>query len=299
MTLLELLGRYTDYQRYERHYSEHTLNATADDWQRFITWCDAESLAAPAVIEDIHPKKLRLYLMQLHREGLSPRSIARHLSSLRGAFEYAVKQSWLMHNPALGLQAPKRAKTLPVSVSADRLQACLDQPAAPLHQAMIELFYGSGLRLSELHALNWQDFSADLSEVRVLGKGGKERLLPVTVAAQSALTRWQTVQNAPSPAAVFTHKKGAQLSRLSRRSVQQYVSQWAAQQALGQHLHPHRLRHAFASHLLSESDDIRAVQELLGHQSLNTTQIYTHLDWKKLAASYDASHPRAKQKEKT
>ncbi|MDN6180003.1 MAG: tyrosine recombinase XerC [Halomonas subglaciescola] len=231
--------------------------------------------------------------------GLAARSLARRRAALSRFCEYAVAQGLLADNPVALLRTPKQPSHLPRPVDVDVLSRFLDTPFedAPLalrDQAMLELFYSSGLRLAELAALDMSDVSA--ARARVMGKGSKPRQVPVGRRAAEALDAWHRVRGGLAGGdepALFVGQRGG---RLGHRAIQKRLARLALERGLPEHLHPHRLRHSFASHLLESSQDLRAVQELLGHANLATTQVYTRLDWQHLAASYDAAHPRAKRR---
>lgn len=236
-----------------------------------------------------------------HRAGLSPRSLALRLSALRAFFNYLLRQGLVKDNPALGVRGPKTARKLPGILDVDAVAQLLDaMPAddalACRDKAILELFYGAGLRLSELTGLDreWLDLNDGM--VRVLGKGRKTREVPVGRMAVAALRNWLQIRGdfpGHDGPALFLSQRGG---RLGPRAVQQRLVYWHTRLGLPERLHPHKLRHSFATHLLESSGDLRAVQELLGHADLSTTQIYTHLDFQHLATVYDQAHPRAKRK---
>jgi integrase/recombinase XerC len=287
---------YLRHLRDVRRASPHTLTAAGRDLRKFADFCAERGLDPAAA--DVHA--VRGYVARRGRDGLDPASVQRELSSLRSWFRHLIRQGQLDANPAADVRGPKRARKLPSAVTAEDLHNALEQPAGddPLEirdQAVAELFYSSGLRLSELRGLNLADFAEDRSEVRVLGKGRKERIVPVGGAARRALAAWvraRATLAAMNETAVFVGRDGG---RLGPRQIELRLAQWALRKGLPDHLHPHKLRHSFATHLLESSGELRAVQELLGHSSLSTTQIYTHLDWKRLAQVYDAAHPRARK----
>jgi integrase/recombinase XerC len=283
----------------ERRQSPHTCSAYQRDLKRLACWLAGQE---PPLTrwEDLVVADVRRYAATLNREGLSGRSIARALSAIRRFFDYLIREHRLRSNPALDVRAPRSGRRLPVAADADQLGQLLDTtPEDPLEVrdlAMFELFYSSGLRLSELTGLNLPDLDLKTGEVRVLGKGSRERLLPVGRKAQQAIRNWLGLRPALAPAgepALFVSQRGA---RLSARSVQQRLDRWGQRCGADQHLHPHLLRHSFASHLLESSGDLRAVQELLGHADIATTQVYTHLDFQHLAQVYDRAHPRARRR---
>jgi integrase/recombinase XerC len=282
----------------QRRASPHTIDAYRRDLARLTLLAgnvDPVTLKAP---------QLRRGLMQLHAQELAPRSIARTLSAWRSYYAWLARRGDIELNPADGLRAPKRARTLPKALGIDQAAALLDRPAAsqpnePLlvrDAAMFELLYSSGLRLSELASLDWPG-GLDLAagEVTVTGKRQKTRKVPVGDKARTALEAWIALRGqfaGETQAALFPGRNG---TRLTPRQVQTRLAQWAQRQGVGVHVHPHMLRHSFASHVLQSSGDLRAVQEMLGHASIAATQIYTHLDFQHLAKVYDAAHPRAKK----
>jgi integrase/recombinase XerC len=237
----------------------------------------------------------------LHSKGLSPRTLALTLSAWRGFYRWLARHRGFGANPVLGIRAPKAARPLPKALSVESAQQLLSAEkesslSSIRDQAMFELLYSSGLRLGELIALNIDDGRLDLrqGEVTVTGKGSKTRTVPVGAKARAALAAWMSArQAAPGEKALFV---GARGRRISPGTVGTRLKLWARRRGLPEHVHPHMLRHSFASHVLQSSQDLRAVQELLGHASISTTQVYTHLDYQALAKVYDAAHPRAKKK---
>lgn len=292
-----------DYLRWltvDKQASPNTIDAARRDLAVFARDCAAAQLTEPAAI-DLH--FIRAHVAHLHRDSRQPRSVARMLSSLRSWLRHEVDLGHLPANPAQGVHAPKGRHELPKSVAADPLNAALDRGTQAAgddwcrlrDQAIVELFYSCGLRLAELQTLDAPP-TAMPDQIRVLGKGRKERIVPVGRQARAAIDRWLVARAAHlsiSETALFTSRDGG---RLSRRAIQQRVDHWARATGLPGHLHPHRLRHSFATHLLADSGQLRPVQELLGHANISTTQIYTQLDWKRLATVYDATHPRAHRK---
>jgi len=238
----------------------------------------------------------------MHARGLAPRSLALMLSAWRGCYHWLVRHRGFSANPVLGVRAPRAARPLPKALSVEAAQQLLDakptSPALIRDAAMFELLYSSGLRLGELVALNVGDGRLDLAqgEVTVTGKGSRTRTVPVGDKARQALRSWINVRAqvaAPGERALFVGGRG---KRIAHSLVGSRLKAWARQRGLLQHVHPHMLRHSFATHVLQSSQDLRAVQELLGHASISTTQVYTHLDFQALAKVYDAAHPRAKKK---
>ena len=253
-------------------------------------------------LDKLEPAQVRRYVATLHSRGLAPRSLALMLSAWRGCFHWLVRHRGFRANPALGIRAPKAARPLPKALSVEAAQRLLDEaPATPelmRDAAMFELLYSSGLRRAELVSLNVDDGRLDLrqAEVTVTGKGARTRTVPVGVKACEALRRWMDVRAqlaAPGERALFVGSRG---KRIGASLVGARLRIWARRRGLPERVHPHMLRHSFATHLLQSSQDLRAVQELLGHASISTTQIYTHLDFQALAKVYDAAHPRAKKR---
>ena len=279
----------------QRRASAHTIDAYRRDLVKLGALADGVGVDISALTT----AHLRRGLMQLHAQNLAPRSIARTLSGWRSFYAWLAKKGVIAANPADTLRAPKRPRLLPKALGVDQTAALLDAPVDGVLQqrdaAMFELFYSSGLRLAELVSLDWPggiDFAT--GELTVTGKRRKTRVVPFGDKARQALTRWLEVRTgllSPGEVALFISRRG---TRLTRRQVEQRLSQWAQRAGLGMHVHPHMLRHSFASHVLQSSGDLRAVQEMLGHASIAATQIYTHLDFQHLAKIYDAAHPRAK-----
>jgi len=291
--------QFEDYLQYEKQYSKHTLSGYQRDLKQFTTWLAQNKCDDILKADNLH---IRNWVAGLHRQGIGSHTLQRKLSSLRSFYNFLIRKRLLKNNPALDIRAPKAAKKLPDTLDTDTLTQLLNIPAdsvlAIRDRAMMELFYSSGLRLSELTSLNID--SIDLSEktLRVIGKGNKERLLPIGSKAIDALNLWLPKRKDSikiDEEALFISTRG---KRISTRSVQQRLNYWRNKQGLEQHIHPHKLRHSFASHILESSGDLRAVQELLGHADISTTQIYTHLDFQHLANVYDKAHPRARAKSK-
>ncbi len=290
------LDAYFEHLRSERQVSAHTLDGYRRDLLKVLALCEKNSIAA---WPELDTRNLRTFIARLHAQGQSSRSLARLLSAVRGFYQYLGREGLCRHDPAAGLAAPKGERRLPRALDADRTAQLLDGALeddflALRDQAMLELFYSSGLRLSELVGLNLAELDLPAGLVRVLGKGNKARELPVGRKAREAIEAWLPLRQLVSPPddAVFVGRQG---KRLTPRAIQLRVRQ-AGVRELGQHLHPHMLRHSFASHMLESSQDLRAVQELLGHADIATTQVYTHLDFQHLAKVYDGAHPRAKRK---
>ncbi len=274
-------------------YSRQTLMAYRRDLASLQMFCDRCAICDWAELQVVH---IRQYSAIRHAESVSGRTIQRELSVIRGFYRYLIKNGWASVNPAKTVRAPKSIKKLPKTLDVDQMHGLLSAAADSWFEirdlAMFELFYSSGLRLSELVMLDVADLSPEEGYVRVrFAKGGKARQLPVGSKAMIAIDRWLQVRP-EGGSSMFVSRQAV---RLSVRSVQLRLERWSKAQGLQEHVHPHMLRHSFASHLLEASQDIRAVQELLGHSDINTTQIYTHLDFQHLASVYDKSHPRAKK----
>lgn len=294
---LAWLPRFLAHLSVERRLSAHTDSSYKGDLQRFVGYCDRNAVPQWRLVDSQH---VRMFAAAEFRRGSSPRTIQRRLSALRSFFNFLLRERALGANPALDVQAPKARRRLPETIDADLMTRLLafrtDTQLSVRDKAIMELFYSSGLRLSELVGLSENDIHLADRTVRVLGKGNKERIVPVGRFAIDAIARWlkeRPTLAAASERALFVSSRG---ERLSARAVQKRVAGWAQRQGLGRHVHPHMLRHSFASHLLESSQDLRGVQELLGHSSMSTTQIYTHLDFQHLAKIYDAAHPRARRK---
>jgi len=294
---LELLPRFLAYLSIERQLSEHTDSNYRRDLERFVAHLSRNSVLEWARVDSQH---VRTFAAAEFRRGQSPRTIQRRLSALRTFFNFLIREGVLRANPASDVQAPKARKRLPATIDADLMARLLTfRTAAELEvrdKAIMELFYSSGLRLSELTDLDLPDLDLADRTVRVTGKGRKTRILPVGRFAIDALSAWlkeRAAVAAIGEKAVFVSQHGR---RLGVRAVQARIGQWAKRQGLGIHVHPHMFRHSFASHLLESSQDLRGVQELLGHSNISTTQIYTHLDFQHLAKIYDQAHPRARRK---
>jgi len=282
----------------ERRMSIHTVSAYKRDLNRCIVFMEEHDLSMWNVIKT---KQVRLFIAQLNREGLSGRSIQRHLSSLRSFYRYLIREEKVLTNPAQVVQAPKAAKRLPSTLDVDQVSGLLDHVDQESFigcrdKAMMELFYSSGLRLAELARLDCRDIDLADKLVYVTGKGNKARVLPIGGQALKAIQLWLETRDKEGlfeAVALFITKQGR---RLGVRSIQQRLKYWGKKQGISDHVHPHRLRHAFASHMLEATGDLRAVQELLGHADISTTQVYTHVDFQHLAKVYDGAHPRAKNK---
>lgn len=313
-----LLPRFLGHLANERRVSPHTLSNYRRDLKRIARWRLEQGIQ---VWSDLRDEAIRRYVAARHRTGIGGRTLARELSALRTFFDYLLRERLVSHNPARGLRAPKSARRLPSCLDADTLSALLDsdspigpgadatgsgtaaadsgidnEPLALRDTAMVELLYSSGLRLAELISVDVRDIDPADAMLTVVGKGSKTRRVPVGRAALQAIAGWIAVRPllaAADEPALFVSSRGV---RIHPRTVQARLKHWAQQRSAGRNLHPHLLRHSFASHLLESSGDLRAVQELLGHADIATTQVYTHLDFQHLAQVYDQAHPRARKR---
>ena len=284
------------YLQTERQYSAHTVKAYRRDLNQFV---DVLARRERSGFADANEADIRAFLAARHRKGLKARSLQRELSSVRALYRYLLREHLVDSDPTTGVRAPKAGRSLPKTLDIDSLSRLLDIPAErPIEKrdkAILELFYSSGLRLAELAELDWRDLDLGEGMVRVTGKGRKTRDVPIGRLARRALNLWWAARGQFAPdaqRAVFVSARG---ERLSRRAIQARLKHWAKHQGITQNVHPHVLRHSFATHVLESSGDLRAVQELLGHADISTTQIYTHLDFQHLARVYDKAHPRAKK----
>lgn len=297
---VDVCQRFLEVLKIERRLSINTLKAYQRDLAQLTMYCDEQGLTTWAELSGHH---VRRFIAERHRKGLGSRSLQRELSTCRSFFSYLIKIKQLLSNPANGIRAPKAPTTLPKVLDVDQVNALLEvEPKDSLEVrdlAMWELLYSSGLRVSELANISLLDVALSARTVHVQsGKGGKSRLLPLGGKAVSAIQAWLSVRTELVKAdemALFIGKTG---SRLTTRNIQLRLERWRKRQGLQGRLYPHMLRHSFASHMLESSQDLRAVQELLGHSNISTTQVYTHLDFQHLASVYDQAHPRAKQKKK-
>ena len=299
MSLRESVNAYLDELAQVRRQSPHTVSNYRRDLWVLLGLID--ELPGKPPLARLETQQIRRFVAQLHARGLGGRSLARMLSAWRGYFRWLGLRGEVVNNPVDGVHAPKSPKALPKVLSPDeanRLLECVSNEAIELRdQAMFELFYSSGLRLAELASLDvscLEDIAA--GEVRVLGKRNKLRLVPVGSKAREAVAAWAQRRGELAPAdqpALFVGQRGG---RIHPRVIEQRLAQRALAKGLPAHVHPHMLRHSFASHVLQSSGDLRAVQEMLGHASIASTQVYTHLDFQHLAKVYDAAHPRAKRK---
>ncbi len=317
----ENLQRFYNYLQSERRYSSHTLSAYRRDIKKFIECCDLDE-SQSINWQEIKQSTIRQCVAKLHRQGLSGKSIQRWLSSIRSLFKFLCRFHLASHNPAIGIRAPKIAKRLPNTLNVDEINQLLntnnsencpnsrsklsnihltdsiifDRVLFDRDLAMVELMYACGLRLSELNSLDRQDIDWQQQSLSVIGKGQKQRRVPFGNKAKIAINIWLKQRGLlanENEQALFVSTRG---TRLSNSSIQKRLKKMALKQGLNTNVYPHMLRHSFATHILESSKDLRAVQELLGHANLSSTQIYTHLDFQHLAGVYDNAHPRARKK---
>lgn len=296
-SLQKPLERFYEYLRSERGLSPLTirnyrqqLEATASDLyeQGVGNWQQVDS------------KWVRQIVSEGIRQGLKPNSISTRLSSCRSFFDFLIDRGDLSANPAKGISAPRKSKTLPKNLDVDEVDQLLavdeQDPLAVRDRAIMELMYGTGLRLAELVSLNVRDILPGSDEIRVVGKGNKERKVPFSGLAKEWVNKWLNLRSCllkQEEPALFISKLGR---RISHRNVQKRMEEWGLKQGVASHISPHKLRHSFATHVLESSGNLRAVQEMLGHENISTTQVYTHLNFQHLAQEYDKAHPRAKKK---
>jgi len=291
------VANYFIYLENERGLSERTRMAYQRDLDQLLAFLQAEGIDQPKQVTQHH---IRAFIAQRHRQGLGGKSLQRMLSAVRSLYRWMLREGIAEQNPATPVRAPKSPRHLPATLDADTIAQLLDIPCdTPLairDKAIMELFYSSGLRLSELTNLHWDQVDLPSGMVTVTGKGNRSRMVPVGRIAAEALTEWRKARahfaSFEEPA-VFVSKQG---NPIATRTIQTRIRHWAKHQGMPQNIYPHLLRHSFASHMLESSGDLRAVQELLGHADISTTQIYTHLDFQHLAKVYDKAHPRAKKK---
>lgn len=297
MPFAEQLAAFYIYIRSERQLSIHTQTSYARDLEKFQIFCASKSIKELHMLGVNH---IRMAVAQLHREGLGGKSLQRWLSSLRSFFQFCIRRGWLKNNIADGITAPKSPKALPKVLDADQaaqfVQVEGDDFINKRDRALVELIYSSGLRLAEAVSLNINDIDWGDAMLTVTGKGRKTRTLPIGSHAITALKDWleaRKLYTQNDEPALFTTQRG---QRISHRAVQMRLQQLSIKQGMDNPVHPHMLRHSFASHMLESSGDLRLVQELLGHANISTTQVYTHLDFQHLAKVYDQAHPRAGRK---
>ncbi|MEE8523568.1 MAG: tyrosine recombinase XerC [Thermoanaerobaculia bacterium] len=308
----ELIEEFLEHLCLERNLSAHTLRAYRGDLERFLAFLARDYLSVrPAAVgaEDVEPAAVRAFLAAMTRDGLARSSQGRALSAVRSMFRFACLNGWVSANPAAGVRTPKKEQTLPRHLRPGEVERVLDSPvsgrpqgAQPLDRrdlALLELLYATGLRVGELVSLNWRDLDLGARVLRVVGKGGKERMVPFGKPAAEALGAWladweELVDDSGAAVdedPVFLNSRGA---RLGDRSVRRILDRHTAAAGIPAGVHPHTLRHTFATHMLEEGADLRTIQELLGHSSLSTTQRYTHVEIERLLRIYRESHPRAK-----
>lgn len=294
---MQQLQAFLDYLHHERGLSPRTRTAYQRDLELFMQ--ELESLEITDV-QNVGEHQVRSLIARLHRQGLGSRSLQRLLSAIRSFYRWLMKEGLADHNPATPVKAPKSRKKLPATLDAEAVTQLLDikdeTPLAIRDKAIMELFYSSGLRLSELAGLRWDRVDPASGLITVTGKGNKTRVVPVGSFAAAALEKWRKVRGnfaGFDEPHIFVSNRG---KPISTRNIQARIRYWARRQGLPQQVYPHLLRHSFASHMLESSGDLRAVQELLGHADISTTQVYTHLNFQHLASVYDKAHPRAKKK---
>ncbi|MFP7722961.1 tyrosine recombinase XerC [Lysobacter sp. A3-1-A15] len=289
---MNVVDRFLSHLAVERRVSPHTLAAYRRDLDALSHWAAGNAGA----LEGLQAEQLRAFVAAEHRRGLSPKSLQRRLSACRSFYAWLLRNGRIAASPAAAIRAPKAPRKLPQVLDPDEAKALVEVPTdAPLgvrDRALLELFYSSGLRLSELCGLHWRDLHLGEGLVHVLGKGGKQRIVPLGSHAIKALEHWKRESGGSADTPVFPGRNGT----ITPRAVQLRLRVLAQRQGLFKRVHPHLLRHSFASHILESSGDLRGVQELLGHADIATTQIYTHLDYQHLSRVYDAAHPRAKRK---
>ena len=294
--LEETVNQYLSVLEKERRLSSNTINAYRRDLAHLLVFLEKSGIRRWV---DVDNKSARSFPARLHQQGISGKSIQRVLSGCRSYFEYLLKAGAVPLNPFVGVSAPKSPQKLPKTLSVDELSALLAKHDGSIistrDHAMMELFYSSGIRLSELGGLDFDAINYSQGEIMVRGKGNKQRIVPVGSKAQVAVNGWLKKRDQLAKSnekALFVNNQGG---RISVRGIQYRLELWAKKNGLGRQLHPHMLRHSFASHVLESSGDLRAVQEMLGHSDISTTQIYTHLDFQHLAKVYDKTHPRARK----
>ena len=293
------VNRFLDHIATERRLSPLTVDGYRRELVRFAERMAAEGVGDWRAVDE---SRVRQYVSRRHRQGAGAATLQRCLSAIRSFYKFLLREGAASHNPAAGLSAPRASRRLPDALDVDRVSALLEKPAEDgldvRDRTMFELMYSSGLRLAETVSLNLNDVNLNDALVQVTGKGAKQRVVPVGAIACQWLRTWlgeRAALAANDETALFVGRRGR---RLSPRAVQIRLTRWASLQGLGRPVHPHMLRHSFASHMLESSGDLRAVQELLGHADISTTQVYTHLDFQHLARVYDKAHPRARKSPK-
>ncbi len=292
---MDYLEAYLNHITFERGLSKLTQSNYARDIKLLMD----TTTESKTPLDALKPAHIRQLIAKLHGRGLGGKSIARMLSAWRGFFDYLVKQHSFSSNPCIGMRAPKSAKSLPQALSADQALQLVNVKEDDLlslrDHAILELFYSSGLRLAELVGLDFNKLDLANGTISVTGKGNKTRIVPVGSYAVHAIQIWLNARVSiarPEQPALFITKQG---NRITPRAIQYRLKEWAIKQGINSDVHPHMLRHSFATHVLQSSGDLRAVQEMLGHANISTTQVYTHLDFQHLAKVYDQAHPRAKK----
>jgi len=293
----QLLSNFLAQLTIEKRASQYTVKSYKRDLNCLSTYCESKSIS---LWTDLKQTDIRSYIASRHRQGLSSTSLQRELSAIRSFFNFLLKNQLTDNNPGQYIKAPKKTRKLPKTLDVDQIKSLLEAGTNSTIEirdlAMFELFYSSGIRLSELAQLNLTDI--DLTDKSLMvrsGKGGKSRMLPIGSKAVAAINTWleHRIKSITSTeTALFISTRG---TRLGQRSIELRLKQWCKKKGIAENIHPHMLRHSFATHLLESSQDLRAVQELLGHSNISTTQIYTHLDFQHLADVYDRAHPRAKR----
>ena len=294
----QLLSNFLAQLTIEKRASQYTVKSYKRDLNCLSNYCESKSIS---LWTDLKQTDIRSYMASRHRQGLSSTSLQRELSAIRSFFNFLLKNQLTDNNPGQYIKAPKKTRKLPKTLDVDQIKSLLEAGTNSTIEirdlAMFELFYSSGIRLSELAQLNLTDI--DLTDKTLMvrsGKGGKSRMLPIGSKAVAAINTWleHRIKSITSTeTALFISTRG---TRLGQRSIELRLKQWCKKKGIAENIHPHMLRHSFATHLLESSQDLRAVQELLGHSNISTTQIYTHLDFQHLADVYDRAHPRAKRK---
>ena len=294
----QLLSDFLAQLTIEKRASQYTVKSYKRDLNCLSNYCESKSIS---LWTDLKQTDIRSYMASRHRQGLSSTSLQRELSAIRSFFNFLLKNQLTDNNPGQYIKAPKKTRKLPKTLDVDQIKSLLEAGTNSTIEirdlAMFELFYSSGIRLSELAQLNLTDI--DLTDKTLMvrsGKGGKSRMLPIGSKAVAAINTWleHRIKSITSTeTALFISTRG---TRLGQRSIELRLKQWCKKKGIAENIHPHMLRHSFATHLLESSQDLRAVQELLGHSNISTTQIYTHLDFQHLADVYDSAHPRAKRK---
>ena len=299
VALNDSIQQYLEHLTQKRMLSANTVEGYRRDLDLLQQFCEQKQVQNCG---DLKPHHIRVLIAQRHHKGSKSKTLQRLLASIRGLFNFLIQQGQADANPAQGVRPPKGEKKLPHTLDVDQMNQLLNidenDPLALRDLAILELFYSSGLRLSELLNLSLQDYDRTEFSVRVTGKGNKDRVVPVGSKAQQAIRDWLAVREQFNPQSdtLFLSKQG---NRLHPSTIQKRFKQWGIKQGIDRNVHPHLLRHSFASHILESSGDLRSVQELLGHADISTTQIYTHLDFQHLAKVYDQAHPRAKKKDDT